>query len=115
LIPCLVKAAAICEAFGIPVGLHSGAELALSQAAYLHLAASIPNASIAIDTERAYLGGDISPAPPQIDSGRFAVPTAPGLGVEISEELVEQYRVGEISGAYLDPARPGWFPVKPAY
>ena len=59
-----IKAAAICEAVGIPVTLHSGAELALSQAAYIHLAASIPNMSLAIDTERAYLGGDISPPRP---------------------------------------------------
>ncbi|PRY22269.1 glucarate dehydratase [Aliiruegeria haliotis] len=111
----VIKAAAICEAFGIPVGLHSGAELALSQAAYLHLAACIPNASIAIDTEHAYLGGDIAGNAPVITDGRFTVPTEPGLGIHISEERVETYRVNEISGAYLDPARAGWFPVKPAY
>lgn len=110
-----IKAAGICEAFGIPVGLHSGAELGLSQAAYLHLAASIPNASIAIDTERAYLSGDIARNPPVIRDGRFQVPAEPGLGVEVSEDLVERFRVGSITGAYLDPARPGWFPVKPAY
>ncbi len=39
------------ESVGIPVTLHSGGELALSQAAYLHLAASIPNMAIAIDNE----------------------------------------------------------------
>lgn len=110
-----IKAAGICEAFGIPVGLHSGAELALSQAAYVHLAASIPNMSLAIDTERAYLGGDISREPPLLTDGRFALPEAPGLGVEIDEDLVGSYRVDLIEGAYLDMNRPGWFPVKPAY
>jgi glucarate dehydratase len=110
-----LKAAAICEAVGIPVTLHSGAELALSQAAYLHLAASIPNLTLAIDTERVYLGGDISPAPPRLMDGRFAVPEAPGLGVEIDPALVERYRVESIVGAYLDAARKDWFPVKPAY
>ena len=110
-----VKAAGIAEAAGLPVSLHSGAELAPSQAAYVHLAASIPNMAIAIDTERAYLSGDISPAPPTLESGHFAVPEAPGLGVDIDEAAVERYRVGEIAGAYLDAKRPGWFPVKPAY
>jgi glucarate dehydratase len=110
-----VKAAAICEAVGIPVTLHSGAELALSQSAYIHLAASIPNLSIAIDTERAYLGGDISPNPPVLEDGRFQVPEGPGLGVEIDESALETYRVDGIAGAYLDEQRKDWFPVKPAY
>lgn len=110
-----IKAAGIAEAAGLPVSLHSGAELALSQAAYIHLAASIPNMSLAIDTERAYLAGDIAQAPPSLAEGRFTVPQAPGLGVEVDEALVERYRVDRIEGAYLDPRRPGWFPTKPSY
>ena len=110
-----IKAAAICEAVGIPVTLHSGAELALSQAAYIHLAASIPNLSIAIDTERVYLGGDISAQPPVLAEGRFAVPEGPGLGVDVDQAMVDRYAVSGISGAYLDAARKDWFPTKPAY
>lgn len=110
-----LKAAAIAEVAGLPVSLHSGGELALSQAAYLHLAASIPNMTLAIDTERAYLGGDIAADPPVLSDGHFAVPQAPGLGVRIDEAAVERFRTDRIEGAYLDPARPGWFPVKPAY
>ena len=110
-----VKAAAICEAAGIETGLHSGAELGPSQAAYIHLAASIPNMSLAIDTERVYLGGDIAEAPPVLKDGSFLIPDAPGLGIEVSEDLVLKYAVTEIKGAYLDASRPGWFPTKPAY
>lgn len=110
-----IKAAAICESVGIAVTLHSGAELALSQAAYLHLAASIPNLSIAIDTERTYLGGDISKAPPVLEDGRFAIPEGPGLGVEVDIEALDRYRVDGIAGAYLDSSRQDWFPIKPAY
>lgn len=110
-----IKAAAICESVGIPVTLHSGAELALSQSAYIHLAASLPNMSIAIDTERAYLGGDISPNPPALKKGRFQVPEGPGLGVEVDVGELEKYRVTCIAGAYLDTERKDWFPVKPAY
>ena len=71
--------------------------------------------SLAIDTERAYLGGDISPAPPPMVSGRFQVPEGPGLGVEIDEDAVRGYAVDGIVGAYLDSERQDWFPVKPAY
>lgn len=110
-----IKAAAVCEAHGIPVGLHSAAELALSQAAYLHLAASIPNMTIAIDTERSYLSGDIAGSPSPLDGGSFAVPDAPGLGIDVDETLIERHTVTAIEGAYLDESRPGWFPVKPAY
>src|SRR5262249_22830150 len=78
----VVKQAAICEAAGIPLTLHSGGELGFSQAAYLHLAASIPNMSLAIDTERSHLVGDVVRNPVVIADGAMAVPEAPGLGVE---------------------------------
>lgn len=110
-----IKAASICEAVGIPVTLHSGAELALSQSAYLHLAASVPNMSIAIDTERTYLADDITANAPVLKDGRFQVPEGPGLGVDIDIQRLEKYRVSAIAGAYLDTTRKDWFPVKPAY
>lgn len=110
-----IKSAAIAEGADLPVTLHSGAELGISQAAYVHLAASIPNMSIAIDTERAYLAGDVVRNPPVLQGGAFLVPSEPGLGVDVDEGALERYRVEAISGAYLDPARPGWFPTKPAF
>jgi glucarate dehydratase len=111
----VVKQAAICEAAGIPVLLHSGGELGFSQAAYVHLAASIPNMTISIDTERSHLKGDVVRNPPLLSDGAFDVPRDPGLGVEADLDAFERHRVSEIVGAYLDAARPGWFPVKPAY
>lgn len=110
-----VKAAAICEARGIPVGLHSGAELAISQSAYVQLGLSIPNLSIAIDTERSYLAADIAPDTPVLDRGRFLPPAGPGLGGTPDMAAIAEYRVTDIAGAYLDTSRPGWFPLKPAY
>ena len=111
----VIKAAAVCESAGIPVTLHSGGELALSQAAYVHLASALPNMSIAIDTERDYLAGDISAAAPVLRGGRFTVPDSPGLGIEVDMSLVDRYVVQRIEGAYLDQERPRWFPEKPAY
>ena len=110
-----LKAAAIAESVGIPVTLHSGGELGFSQAAYIHLAASIPNMSISIDSERAYLSDDVVVAPPPLVDGRFAVPTGSGLGVEPDFTKIEKYQTERIEGAYLDASRPGWFSTKPAY
>lgn len=110
-----IKAAAIAEAAGIPVTLHSGGELGFSQSAYVHLAASIPNMSIAIDSERDYLAGDVVTAPPQVRDGCLALTTEPGLGVSPDFALLEQYRSDRIQDPYLDRSRPGWFSTKPAY
>lgn len=112
--PC-IKQAAIAESVGIPVTLHSGGELGLSQSAYLHLAASIPNLTLAIDNEASHLSGDIITDPFVVDRGTLTVPEGPGLGVTVDPALVERFVVDDITGAYLDPRRPGWFPTKPAY
>ena len=110
-----VKSAAVAESVGIPVTLHSGGELGLSQSAYLHLAASIPNLTLAIDNEITHLAGDVITVPFVVDRGTLTVPEGPGLGVTLDLAAVEHYEVQDISGAYLDPRRPGWFPTKPAY
>lgn len=110
-----VKGGAVAESVGIPVTLHSGGELGLSQAAYLHLAASIPNMTLAIDNEINYLSDDVIVERFKVDRGTLPVPTAPGLGVTVDRGQLERYAVEDIRGAYLDPRRPGWFPVKPAY
>ncbi len=110
-----LKAAAVAESVGLPVTLHSGGELGLSQAAYLHLAATIPNMTLAIDTELDYLSDDITTTRFAQRDGCLPVPTGPGLGVEVDRAQLERYRVEAITGAYLDPRRPGWFPTKPAY
>lgn len=110
-----IKAAAVCEAANIPVTLHSGGELAIAQAAYVHLAASIPNMVLAIDTERAYLAGDIAPDAPALVGGSYQVSLEPGLGVTPDLASIERYAVDGIAGAYLDDAKPGWFPTKPSY
>jgi L-rhamnonate dehydratase len=110
-----IKAAAIAESVGIPVTLHSGGELGFSQAAYIHLAASIPNISISIDSERAYLSDDIVENLPSLSEGSFAIPTEPGLGVSPNFTKIERYQADKILGAYLDASKPGWFSTKPAY
>lgn len=110
-----IKAAAVAEAVSLPVTLHAGGELALSQAAYLHLAASIPNMTIPIDSEYSYQTADIVKDRLPTRDGSMPVPEEPGLGVTPDIDLLERYRVGDVHLAYLDDQRPGWFPVKPSY
>jgi L-rhamnonate dehydratase len=110
-----IKGGGIAESAGLPVTLHSGGELGFSQAAYLHLAASIPNMSIAIDTEYYYHTDDVITSPFRAENGRMKVPTGPGLGVEPDLEKLENFRSSKVIGAYLDPDRPDWFPEKPKY
>jgi L-rhamnonate dehydratase len=109
------KAAAVAEAAGIPVTFHSGAELGLSTAAYLHLAASIPNLMLAIDNQLPNLTADITETGHQIERGKLPVPQAAGLGMKLAPQKLQQYRAEKIGQPYLDPDRPDWFPTKPQY
>jgi len=110
-----LKAGAICEAAGIHIGMHSGGELGLTQAAYLHLAASMPNAKIALDTIYQHHADDILKDRIVFDGGHATVPTGPGLGVEVDLDKLETYRTETITSAYLDPDNPDWFAEKPAF
>lgn len=110
------KQAAVCEAAGIPVTLHSGGELGIGTAAYLHLAATVPNLSLAIDLQYPNVGADV------IAGERFAClggalepPSGAGLGVALDADAVERFRTDVIPNPYLDPTRPRWFATKPAY
>ncbi|MBX3740003.1 MAG: mandelate racemase/muconate lactonizing enzyme family protein [Akkermansiaceae bacterium] len=110
------KQAALCEAAGIPVTLHSGGECGVSMAAYLHFAASVPNLSLAIDTQYPNLSADIIPERFDWSCGWMEpVTTKPGLGVDLNESAVARLQSDVIPNPYLDPRRPDWFGTKPAY
>ena len=109
------KGAAIAEAAGIPVTFHSGGELGISTAAYLHLAASIPNLSLAVDNLYSSQVADVIVGRHEYEGGSMRVPTGPGLGVELDAESVARHEVPAIQDTYLDPGRPDWFPTKPQY
>lgn len=110
-----LKAGAVCEAAGIHVGMHSGGELGLTQASYLHLAASMPNAKIALDTIYQHHADDILVDRIVFKNGHANVPTAPGLGVAVDLDKLEHYRTDKIISAYLNPDEPDWFAEKPAF
>jgi len=109
------KEAIVAEAAGLPVTLHSGAELGISTAAYLHLASSTQNLSLAIDTQYHNQSADIVTVPFKHENGRMQVPEGAGLGMELDEEKLQRFKTDVINNPYLDPSRSRWFPEKPQY
>lgn len=109
------KAASLAEAAGIPITLHSGAELGISTAANLHLAQSLSNLTYAIDAQYPNQAGDIVRQPFTYAGGMMKAPAGPGLGVELDRSRLSEVETDRIRNPYLNPGRPEWFPTKPQY
>lgn len=108
-----------CEVFQLGFNLHSGGELGISTADYLHLAASVPALPHALDSHMHQQAGDV--VKPGViaytERGTMRVPAGPGLGVELDPELFGRYaeayrRQGDITIYAEDAARHGQSPVK---
>ena len=115
--PC-VKAAGVCETFGLGVAVHSSGELGVQLATMLHLGAVLPNLGYSADAHYHHLADDvIRGGPMRYEGGRIAVPTAPGLGVALDPDKVARYHALFLElGPYpydRDPGRPGWYPMVP--
>ncbi|MET0812770.1 MAG: enolase C-terminal domain-like protein [Microbacterium sp.] len=110
--------AAVCRTFGLGVAMHSGAEFGVELAAMLHTASTIPEMTTSGDAHYHYLTDDIIAGGkmPYVD-GHIAVPTGPGLGVELDPEKMDKYeRYYEEVGDYyarfhVDDRRPEWVPT----
>lgn len=88
--------AGICDTFGLGLSMHSNSHLGISLAAMVHLAGATPNLSYACDTHWPWKTEEVVKAGAlEFRDGAVAVPTTPGLGVEIDEDalgaLHEQY------------------------
>ena len=113
-----MKAAAICETFQLGVAVHSSGELGIQLATMLHLGAVIPNLSFAADAHYHHLRDDvITGGRLPYENGSIAVPTAPGLGVTLDRDKLEEYHeLFRELGTYpydRDPLRPDWTPLVP--
>jgi glucarate dehydratase len=110
----------LCEAMGVDVGMHSGAEFGISQAAMLHLAASLPNLIAAPDSHYHHLTDDvIAGGKLKFVRGKMQVPKGPGLGVKLDRDKLSKYH--ELSkkramGSWIeDPHRPGSITYQPKW
>jgi len=115
--PC-IKAAAVCETFGLGVAVHSSGELGVQLATMLHMGAVVPNLGYAADAHYHHLVDDvIVGGKMRYVDGRIAVPDAPGLGVRLDPEKVRRYHELYLElGGYpydRDPGRPDWYPLVP--
>ncbi|WP_328883335.1 enolase C-terminal domain-like protein [Streptomyces sp. NBC_00299] len=91
--------AAVCEAFGIALSMHSNSHLGISLAAMTHVAAAIPNLDHSCDTHYPWNSADdvIVPGTLELRDGTIAVPTGPGLGVELDHDTLDR-----LHGLYVD-------------
>jgi glucarate dehydratase len=97
-----VELGRLCGTFGLGVSMHSNSHLGISLAAMTHVAAAMPELSYACDThypwqtDEVIVGGKL-----RIENGEVAVPTGPGLGVELDRDalarLHERFRRAGLS------------------
>jgi L-alanine-DL-glutamate epimerase-like enolase superfamily enzyme len=90
ILPC-VKIGHVCEAAGVPCIMHCGHDLGPKTAAMLHVAAACPAYSLANDTTYYGLEDDVITDRFQIEKGTLAVPTRPGLGIEVDPDKLRRY------------------------
>jgi len=111
--------ARMCQTFGLGLGMHSGVELGVGLAAMLHLAATLPNLTHAVDVHYHHLRDDvIAGGMLPCRDGVMRPPDGPGLGVSVDVERVERYATaseGQTETEYADSRRPDWFPVYPSW
>ncbi len=97
------KIAALAEAFYIPLIPHNP-NGPVATAATIHLATSIPNFMLTeyIDLpERA----DVLVEPLVVKNGQFALPTKPGLGIELNKKVFKNYPPQEREWDHYSPVR----------
>ena len=109
--------AAICETFGLGLSMHSNSHLGVSLAAMVHLAAATPNLTYACDTHWPWKTEDVVAGTPfTFVAGALAVPTGPGLGVELDRDalarLHQQYLASGLRNrddtGYMSSVVPGY-------
>jgi glucarate dehydratase len=115
----VMQLAKICESFNIGMSLHSDRELGISSAAAIHLAAAETMISHSIDTHLLEQADDIITTPLTFSNGCVAVPSGPGLGVEIDQDKLAFYakhhqEVGEVS-EFQDPGQAAFRPKFPKF
>jgi glucarate dehydratase len=117
--------AAICGHWGVGVSMHSNSHLGISLAAMTHVAAATPELTYACDTHYPWNRRDdvIRPGALEIVDGAVAVPTKPGLGVELDRDARERpHQVFLASGrtsrddeGYLQRLDPSFDPALPRF
>lgn len=84
-----VRVAQLCAEFGLTWGSHSNNHFDVSLAMFTQVGAAAPGAITALDTHWIWQDGQaLTRSPLQIRDGEIAVPTTPGLGVELDPDAL---------------------------
>lgn len=114
----------ICEVFHLGIGMHSNSHLGISMAAMTHLGSVVPNMLVACDTHYPWLTDDVLAGGSfRFEHGSLALPSGPGLGVELNDDLVAAYHDNYQRGvarqrddtAELIKRDPKWLPLRPRW
>jgi muconate cycloisomerase len=89
-----VEASQLCERLGLSVNVAAKiAESSIASAAAIHLACAVPAVDWGVSLTHFYLAEDITRTAPKIEAGVVALPSRPGLGIEVDELAVERLRL----------------------
>ena len=89
-----VEAAQHCARLGLAVNIAAKiAESSIASAAAIHLACAAPAVDWGVSLTHFYLAGDVAENALPIGDGAVALPARPGLGIDVDEGAVEQFRV----------------------
>lgn len=84
-----VRVAQLCHDFGLTWGSHSNNHFDISLAMFTHVGAAAPGDITALDTHWIWQDGQaLTKEPLQITGGEIAVPTRPGLGIELDRDAL---------------------------
>jgi muconate cycloisomerase len=90
-----LAAGALCRRLGLAMNIASKmAESSLASAATVHLACAVDNVDWGVSLTHFYLAEDIVRRPLAMESGLVALPSGPGLGVEVDEAAVARLLAG---------------------
>jgi glucarate dehydratase len=98
--------AAVCRTFSWGMSMHSGAELGISTAATIHLAACTPQIYFPLDTHYYHLVDDIIEGERfTFKNGRLGVPDGNGIGVELNKDKLQEYHQRYLEKGAIDHAK----------
>src|SRR5262245_60885498 len=89
-----LEAGRLCERLGLAVNIAAKiAESSIASAATMHLACAVPTVDWGVSLTHFYLTDDLVRQPLPLGQGVVALPTGPGLGIEVDEDAVARLRV----------------------
>jgi len=89
-----LDAAQLCRRLNLAVNVAAKiAESSIASAAAIHLACAAPAVDWGVSLTHFYLAADVVRNPLAIRDGAVALPSGPGLGIEVDEAAVERFRV----------------------